>query len=86
MRYPSFPTHVRIIACTPTQVLLICYFWTLDHEDLCDDDLIHCGGVDVAVVTDLSMLNMLGVVTFSFTAHVQALSVANEVSANKQRK
>ena len=63
---------------------MVAYFWWLGYDDLCDDDLIHCGGSDRAVVHSLGPLNMLGIVTFSFTAHVQALSVANEVSQRRE--
>ena len=74
------------MACVAYVVGLVSFYWFFDPDALCDDDEPHCGGNEIEFVADVSLLNMLSVVTFSFTAHVQALTVANEVQEYTQAK
>jgi len=62
-------------------------------SDLCgnlDDDQAanesHCGGEVRPAVLHLGLLQMLSIVTFAYTAHVQLLTVANEVEDYTQAK
>lgn len=67
-------------------VMILVYY--VQRDSLCGDDgwSPHCGGSVASVEPQLKLLKMLGICTFAFAAHVQALSVANEVQDYSQGK
>jgi amino acid permease len=73
-------------------MLMVGYFFFFDPYALCTDDdgaerdSVHCGHPIEAAVPKLSSIGMLGIVTFAYTAHVQLLTVANEVADYTQSK
>ncbi len=59
-----------------------------DDDDANDDDDLgpHCGGKVVVSVLSIRLLRMLSIATFAFTAHVQLLSVSNELRDYTQKR
>jgi amino acid permease len=79
-------------------VVVIIYFAVQSESasGICgdDDDTVagdqkdepHCGSTIEPFKFNISLLKMLSITTFAYTAHVQALSVANEVTVYSQPK
>mmetsp|Transcript_50958 Transcript_50958/g.65261 ORF Transcript_50958/g.65261 Transcript_50958/m.65261 type:complete len:454 (-) Transcript_50958:206-1567(-) len=74
-------------------VIVVIYFsvHSEKYTHICGDDDSksfepHCGSNVDAVIPNISLLKMLSISTFAYTAHVQLLSVANEVTNYDQQK
>jgi len=88
LKYTSALGLAAVVYC----MLMMMYFFFFDPYTLCTDDpdstpdAVHCGHAIAASIPGLSSFGTLGIVTFAYTAHVQLLTVVNEVADYTQHK